>query len=243
MYPATKPIRYAAQMAKCYDYSEVFVDEVDPGHSDTCRQDLLCRMQLQYFQRLVFLLSGQRLHLGNRYPLRRQPNAASASRSLSDVASISASGANSGISASAAAKSGLKTASAAGNYTATAASAGLKTASATQQQQAPPPVSLPWPPALPPATRKRPAPKAVTTTPSRLTKSALQRVTTDTPAIPVAAIKLVPTMATILPFLPEKPVQLLPPLRFDLLHSQVFCPFKIKVDEGPESSGRFNTRF
>ena len=59
-----------------------------------------------------------------------KPNAASASRSLSDVASISASGANSGISASAAAKSGLKTASAAGNYTATAASAGLKTASA-----------------------------------------------------------------------------------------------------------------
>ena len=59
-----------------------------------------------------------------------KPNAASASRSLSDVGSISASGANSGISASAAAaKSGLKTASAAGNYTATAASAGLKTAS------------------------------------------------------------------------------------------------------------------
>ena len=58
-----------------------------------------------------------------------QPNAASASRSLSDVASISASGVNSGISASAAANSGLKTASATGNYTATAASAGLKTAS------------------------------------------------------------------------------------------------------------------
>ena len=76
----------------------------------------------------------------------------------------------------------------------------------SQQQQALPPVSLLWPPALLPATRKRPAPKAVTTIPSRLTKSALQRVTTDTPAIPVAAIKLVPTMATILPFLPEKPV-------------------------------------
>ena len=65
---------------------------------------------------------------------------------------------------------------------------------------------LPRPPALPPATRLKLAPKAVTTTPSRLTKSALQRVTTDTLAIPVAAIKLVPTMATILPFLPEKPV-------------------------------------
>ena len=53
-----------------------------------------------------------------------QPNAASASRSLSDIGSISASGANSGISASAAAaNSGLKTASATGNYTATAASA------------------------------------------------------------------------------------------------------------------------
>ena len=60
-----------------------------------------------------------------------KPNAASASRSLSDVASISASGANSGISASAAAKSGLKTASAAGNYTATAASAAVATAGAT----------------------------------------------------------------------------------------------------------------
>ena len=81
-----------------------------------------------------------------------------------------------------------------------------------QQQQAPPPVSRPWPPALPPATRRRPAPKAVITTPSRLTKSALQRVTTDTPAIPVAAIKLVPTMATILPFLPEKPVKLFTPV-------------------------------
>ena len=57
-------------------------------------------------------------------------NSLSAGKSISDVASISASGANSGISASAAAKSGLKTASAAGNYTATAASAGLKTASA-----------------------------------------------------------------------------------------------------------------
>ena len=56
-------------------------------------------------------------------------NSLSAGKSISDVASISASGANSGISAMAAAKSGLKTASAAGNYTATAASAGLKTAS------------------------------------------------------------------------------------------------------------------
>ena len=80
------------------------------------------------------------------------------------------------------------------------------------QQQAPPPASPPWPPALPPATRRRPAPKAVTSTPSRLTKSALQRVTTDTLAIPVAAIKLVPTMATILPFLPEKPVKLFTPV-------------------------------
>ena len=80
-----------------------------------------------------------------------------------------------------------------------------------QQQQAPPPVSLLWPPALPPATRKRPAPKAVTTIPSRLTKSALQRVTTDIPAIPVAAIKLAPTMAIILPFLPGKPVKLFTP--------------------------------
>ena len=58
-------------------------------------------------------------------------NSLSAGKSISDVASISASGANSGISASAAAKSGLKTASAAGNYTATAASAAVATAGAT----------------------------------------------------------------------------------------------------------------
>ena len=57
-------------------------------------------------------------------------NSLSAGKSISDVASISASGANSGISASAAATSGLKTASAAGNYTATAASAA---AAATEQ--------------------------------------------------------------------------------------------------------------
>ena len=58
-------------------------------------------------------------------------NSLSAGKSISDVASISASGANSGISASAAATSGLKTASAAGNYTATAASAAVATAGAT----------------------------------------------------------------------------------------------------------------
>ena len=58
-------------------------------------------------------------------------NSLSAGKSISDVASISASGANSGISAMAAAKSGLKTASAAGNYTATAASAAVATAGAT----------------------------------------------------------------------------------------------------------------
>ena len=58
-------------------------------------------------------------------------NSLSAGKSISDVASISASGANSGISAMAAANSGLKTASAAGNYTATAASAAVATAGAT----------------------------------------------------------------------------------------------------------------
>ena len=59
-------------------------------------------------------------------------NSLSAGKSISDAASISASGANSGISASAAAaKSNLKTASAASNYTATAASAAVATAGAT----------------------------------------------------------------------------------------------------------------
>ena len=58
-------------------------------------------------------------------------NSLSAGKSISDVASISASGANSGISASAAATSGLKTASAASNYTVSAASAAAATAGTT----------------------------------------------------------------------------------------------------------------
>ena len=58
-------------------------------------------------------------------------NSLSAGKSISDVTSISASGANSGISASAAATSGLKTASAAGNYTVSAASSAAATAGAT----------------------------------------------------------------------------------------------------------------
>ena len=58
-------------------------------------------------------------------------NSLSAGKSISDVTSISASGANSGISASAAANSDLKTASAAGNYTVSAASSAAATAGAT----------------------------------------------------------------------------------------------------------------
>ena len=115
---------------KCYDYSEVFVDEVAPGHSDTCSQICYVACSCNTSNGWYSSCQGSDCISVTDTRYAGQPNAASASRSLSDVTSISASGANSGISASAAAKSGLKTASAAGNYTATAASAGLKTASA-----------------------------------------------------------------------------------------------------------------
>ena len=117
---------------KCYNYNDVFVDEVDPGHSNTCGQTCYVACSCNTSNGWYSSCQGSDCISVTDTRYAGQPNAASASRSLSDVASISASGANSGISASAAAaKSGLKTASAAGNYTATAASAGLKTASAT----------------------------------------------------------------------------------------------------------------
>ena len=115
---------------KCYNYNDVFVDEVDPGYSNTCGQTCYVACSCNTSNGWYSSCQGSDCFSVTDTRYAGQPNAASASRSLSDVASISASGANSGISASAAAaKSGLKTASAAGNYTATAASAGLKTAS------------------------------------------------------------------------------------------------------------------
>ena len=115
---------------KCYNYNDVFVDEVDPGYSNTCGQTCYVACSCNTSNGWYSSCQGSDCFSVTDTRYAGQPNAASASRSLSDVTSISASGANSGISASAAAKSGLKTASAAGNYTATAASAGLKTASA-----------------------------------------------------------------------------------------------------------------
>ena len=120
----------AEDNSKCFNQSEVFVDRTVPGVSDTCGQTCYAACECNTSNGWYPTCQGTDCYkvVDTRYA--GKPNAASASRSLSDVGSISASGANSGISASAAAKSGLKTASAAGNYTATAASAGLKTASA-----------------------------------------------------------------------------------------------------------------
>ena len=114
---------------KCYNYNDVFVDEVDPGYSNTCGQTCYVACSCNTSNGWYSSCQGSDCFSVTDTRYAGKPNAASASRSLSDVTSISASGVNSGISASAAANSGLKTASATGNYTATAASAGLKTAS------------------------------------------------------------------------------------------------------------------
>ena len=121
----------AEDNSKCFNQSEVFVDRTVPGVSDTCGQICYAACECNTSNGWYPTCQGTDCYkvVDTRYA--GKPNAASASRSLSDVASISASGANSGISASAAAKSGLKTASAAGNYTATAASAAVATAGAT----------------------------------------------------------------------------------------------------------------
>ena len=116
---------------KCYNYNDVFVDEVDPGYSNTCGQTCYVACSCNTSNGWYSSCQGSDCFSVTDTRYAGQPNAASASRSLSDVASISASGANSGISASAAAKSGLKTASAAGNYTATAASAAAAATGAT----------------------------------------------------------------------------------------------------------------
>ena len=116
---------------KCYNYNDVFVDEVDPGYSNTCGQTCYVACSCNTSNGWYSSCQGSDCFSVTDTRYAGQPNAASASRSLSDVASISASGANSGISAMAAAKSGLKTASAAGNYTATAASAAAAATGAT----------------------------------------------------------------------------------------------------------------
>ena len=115
---------------KCYNYNDVFVDEVDPGHSNTCGQTCYVACSCNTSNGWYSTCQGSDCFSVTDTRYAGQPNAASASRSLSDIGSISASAAgNYTATAASAANSGLKTASAAGNYTATAASAGLKTAS------------------------------------------------------------------------------------------------------------------
>ena len=116
---------------KCYNYNDVFVDEVDPGYSNTCGQTCYVACSCNTSNGWYSSCQGSDCFSVTDTRYAGKPNAASASRSLSDVTSISASGVNSGISASAAANSGLKTASATGNYTATAASAAVGKAGAT----------------------------------------------------------------------------------------------------------------
>ena len=95
---------------KCYNYNDVFVDEVDPGYSNTCGQTCYVACSCNTSNGWYSSCQGSDCFSVTDTRYAGKPNAASASRSLSDVASISASGANSGISASAAAaKSGIST--------------------------------------------------------------------------------------------------------------------------------------
>ena len=91
---------------KCYNYNDVFVDEVAPGHSDTCGQTCYVACSCNTSNGWYSSCQGSDCFSVTDTRYAGQPNAASASRSLSDIASISASGANSGISASAAATAG-----------------------------------------------------------------------------------------------------------------------------------------
>ena len=99
----------AEDNSKCFNQSEVFVDRTVPGVSDTCGQICYAACECNTSNGWYPTCQGTDCYkvVDTRYA--GKPNAASASRSLSDVASISASGANSGISASAAAKSGIST--------------------------------------------------------------------------------------------------------------------------------------
>ena len=88
---------------KCYNYNDVFVDEVDPGYSNTCGQTCYVACSCNTSNGWYSTCQGSDCFSVTDTRYAGQPNAASASRSLSDIGSISA--------------------SAAGNYTATAASA------------------------------------------------------------------------------------------------------------------------
>ena len=96
---------------KCYNYNDVFVDEVDPGHSNTCGQTCYVACSCNTSNGWYSTCQGSDCFSVTDTRYAGQPNAASASRSLSDIGSISA--------------------SAAGNYTVSAASAAVATAGAT----------------------------------------------------------------------------------------------------------------
>ena len=90
---------------KCYNYNDVFVDEVDPGHSNTCGQTCYVACSCNTSNGWYSTCQGSdcKSATDNHYT---GVNSLSAGKSISDVASISASAANSGISASAAATAG-----------------------------------------------------------------------------------------------------------------------------------------
>ena len=94
-----KTDRVCTADGKCYNYNDVFVDEVDPGHSNTCGQTCYVACSCNTSNGWYSSCQGTDCYkvVDTRYA--GKPNAASASRSLSDIGSISASGANSGISA------------------------------------------------------------------------------------------------------------------------------------------------
>ena len=87
---------------KCYNYNDVFVDEVDPGYSNTCGQTCYVACSCNTSNGWYSSCQGSDCFSVTDTRYAGKPNAASASRSLSDVTSISASGVNSGISAMAA---------------------------------------------------------------------------------------------------------------------------------------------
>ena len=94
---------------KCYNYNDVFVDEVDPGYSNTCGQTCYVACSCNTSNGWYSSCQGSDCFSVTDTRYAGQPNAASA----------------------AAAKSGLKTASAVGNYTATATSAAAAATGAT----------------------------------------------------------------------------------------------------------------
>ena len=82
---------------KCYNYNDVFVDEVDPGYSNTCGQTCYVACSCNTSNGWYSTCQGSdcKSATDNHYT---GVNSLSAGKSISDVTSISASGANSGIS-------------------------------------------------------------------------------------------------------------------------------------------------